>query len=133
MREWVVKLLGGYSWRQFDSFRIEVDKQVKYAAAEVDYYRSILKDKDQEIARLTNLMLTRAGFIVLEGNSQGEIKHEPINARKSWRSRQRELELADVQKLADETERRWREKPGAVFVGDEKAEGSGLGNSELVG
>lgn len=86
----------------------------------LDYNQHLVEEKDQEIARLTNLMLTRAGFIVPDQKLQStEGRLEPINRKPSWPQRQRELEKEDARKLSDEIERRWKEKPGAMSNGIE--------------
>lgn len=109
MVNWLIKLLGGLTEDDID-FQFEVD-----------FLREQVKAKDQEIARLTNLMLTRAGFLsvgeVNSASSQGPL--QPINRKPSWPQRQRELEKEDARKFADEIERRWKAKPGAVSTGTE--------------
>lgn len=131
MRDKLIKLLGGFLLselvRREDTWKASYDAHL----AHINFLEGQLKEKDQEIARLTNLMLSKAGFIVPEVKTE-ETKHEPINSRKPWKSRQRELELADALKAADEVERRWKTKPGAMLEGTEPHDGQG-GKTELAG
>lgn len=111
MRRWLIKFLGCYTQEEM----CLAEMTTKDIISEIEFYRQELKNKDQEITRLTNLMLTRAGFIAPEAHiptSQGPL--QPINRKPSWPQRQRELEKEDARKLSDEIERRWKEKPGAV-------------------
>ena len=110
MREWVVKFLGGFTKEELDlTARAE-----RSECSEVEFYRNELIKKDQEIARLTNLMLTKSGFIIPSEVSTHAEVHQPINRKPSWPQRQRELEKEDARKYADEIERRWKSKAGAV-------------------
>lgn len=101
MREWVVKLLGG----------ISKEEHLKWVeASEIKYLHEELAAYKTEVQRLTNLMLVRSGFLIEEKISQVENKHEPINKRETWTSRQRKLEQEDAKRAADEVERRWKTK-----------------------
>jgi hypothetical protein len=128
MREWVVKLLGGFT--ASDVEQAEKDAYDLIGAIEVQhsFLTAQIQRQDQEIQRLTNLMLTRAGFIVHENQVQEPVKHAPINTRSSWPQKQRALELADANKHADEVERRWKAKSGAVLDGDQ-GDGTGEGGN----
>lgn len=109
MREILIKFLGGYTPLELEKAnyfgRDESDRQVRY-------YQELLNARDEEIKRLTNLMLIRAGFIA-PLTSQTEInQHEPINKRQSWPARQRELQQQDAKRAADLTAERWAKKAG---------------------
>lgn len=110
MRQWVVKLLGGFTAEEFDLCRCEANSRVEVVQEQLQNAREVLQLKDNEIQRLTDLMLTRAGFLAPALTSQTENKHEPINRRLTWQQRQKELEKADAKKMADQTETYWKEK-----------------------
>lgn len=109
--QWVVKLLGGFTESEMDAVRFEAEARQEAVDGQISFYQNLLESKDEEIKRLTNLMLTRAGFMIGEKISQTEIKqHEPINRRQTWAQRQKELEKLDAKLAADQTEAYWKEK-----------------------
>lgn len=64
----------------------------------LEYCNTIIWQKDEEIKRLTNLILTEHG-VMLRNNETRAVNSEPriINKKSSWPQRQRELERADAQ------------------------------------
>jgi len=110
--QWVAKLFG------LDEVITAKQLHIVELMAQCSHQETMLQLKDQEITRLTNLMLTRAGFLALEAQvptTEGRL--EPINRKPSWPQRQRELEKEDARKLSDEIERRWKGKLGAASEG----------------
>lgn len=110
MKNIIIKFLGGYTRDEFDAFGLKCDARIESLQEQSYRYHCLCEGKDAEIRRLTNLMLTRGGFIAPEVVSETKPSHQPINNRKPWALMQKELERQDARKQADETERRWKEK-----------------------
>lgn len=123
MKNFLIQLLGGFTVETFDSLRLEANAQVEARESEVNFLRTELQKKNDEIQRLTNLMLTRAEFI--REKPEPIPHHESINTRRSWPQIKREMERQDAERHADEVERRWKAKSGAVPEGDRSDESNG--------
>ena len=90
---WLSKFLG------FDALIESRNDLINDLRIEVENHLDTIKHKDQEIRRLTDLMLTEHG-VINEDNlrpAQSETKDQPveINAKFSWPKKQRELERKD--------------------------------------
>jgi hypothetical protein len=105
--QWVARLLG------LDVVIEAKEKEIEGLYVQLRDALERNKQKDAEIQRLTDLMLTRAGFIQTEKISQPENKPQPINKRERWPSKQKRLEQEDAKKQADAVERQWRAKEAA--------------------
>lgn len=128
MREWLIKILGGYTLREFELLQRETNSFIEAKESQVVFLQSALSWKETEIKRLTDLMLIRSGFIVPE---VGVTKaHAPIIQRESWREKQQRLEREDHEKYLDQVEARWRDRQ--VQEGNE-LDSNGASNSHSDG
>lgn len=116
LRNWLIEVLGGLA---FEEAQRRVDAARGDYKEERAYFTDLLRDKDVEIQRLTNLMLARTGFIQPDRAMQAPPTHEPINKRRSWAERQHDLEVQDAKRHADEVERRWKTKGGLTDASQE--------------
>ncbi len=94
---WLTKFLG------FDELIIAKDGEIVNLYTQLHRKDEQLREKDQEIRRLTDLMLTEHGVIVRESDEvKSQEKPQPIGRRQSWGSIQKKFETADA-KLAQES------------------------------
>lgn len=103
MRDWIL------SWLGITGLIHNANNLVVANRDEVQYLRLKLQDKDEEIQRLTNIILKAHGVIPPEASAELAERPEPIVRHVSWSARQRALELAD-KKIADEKESYWLKK-----------------------
>lgn len=116
LRNFLIHLFGGFTFDELNS---------RVAAARGDYKEErayfteifekkdvILRERDQEIRRLTDLMLTEHGVIQrdLKLVDNSERKFLPISGRKRWQQTRAELEKKDHAKAAEQTAEYWRKK-----------------------
>ena len=108
---WLSEFLG------FDSLIESKNDLINDLRIEVENHLDTIKHKDQEIRRLTDLMLTEHG-VINEDNlrpAQSETKDQPveINAKFSWPKKQRELERKDremAKSRSEEIAKYWEAK-----------------------
>ena len=114
MRNTIIKLLGGFTREEYDSLGVQFDSKVEDWQKLIATSHEYIVLKDNEIQRLTDLMLTRSGFISEAPNTSGSKEApRPLNNRLSWRAMQKEYELTDARRHADEVEQRWKAKQAA--------------------
>lgn len=100
MKNKLIKLLGGFTRDEYESEGSYCDARVETWEKIVADQRKDIQAREGEIQRLTDLILTKTGFIVQQNVSAEKIP-QPVNNRKPWPRVQRELELADARKHAD--------------------------------
>lgn len=101
---WLTKLLGH-------------DEAMFSLTTHIGWLQEELQLKDQEIQRLTNLILTEHGVIRPEFGAIGTGEPRMINRKSSWPQRQREFEKLDrtigkkpVDTSVDDKEAYWNQK-----------------------
>lgn len=125
LRNWFIKKLGGYTKDEcseirhgFDEWRAEVlsDDQRGLASKEKDFstqrewFYTVLNNKDEEIKRLTNLMLQEHGVLRPQHEAHSAEKMVPLNKRVSWKEKQEALQKADAKTAADRVKEQWEKK-----------------------
>lgn len=114
---WLSRLLG------YDASLEMFDVERRFLQATINEAQVIIKRKDEEIQRLTNLMLTEHG-VIHEANLRPDPKTTeplPLNSRFSWTKKQRSMERADAlvaRTRNEKLEEYWKKK-------DEEAEQEG--------
>jgi hypothetical protein len=120
MRDKLIRLLGGFTLWDMERVDVEANARLRAFDRELDYLQALVRDRNIEIQRLSDLIFARAGFIVVEGKLNADKEPpKPINGRPSWRQKQKDLEKEDAKRAADKTEAYWKEK------GQEKANDAG--------
>lgn len=100
MRNFLIKFFG------LDLALAEKNSEVAHLWQKID-------EKDQEIQRLTNLILTEHGLIRVQNTNQSNEKPAPINKRASWPQVQKDLERADqavARKQVNDLAEYWQKK-----------------------
>jgi restriction endonuclease S subunit len=107
MKNWLIKLLGGFTREEFESSAARADSRIEAFDEQIQHWHELLESREKEIRRISDLIFTHSGFLPSESKTS-EAQPKPINNRMPWPQRQKELEKEDARKLADETERRWK-------------------------
>lgn len=116
MRNYLIKLLGGFNRIQWEQYLEQNQKQledvIRRAGDDLNYFKDQIVDKDLEIQRLTNLIFMDRGFIRSgEVKTQSDIKS--IQKRHiSPKERQRQLELNDLEVHSEMLKQRWNKENG---------------------
>lgn len=112
MRDKLIRILGGFTLWDMERVDVEANARLRAFDRELDYLQALVSDRNIEVQRLSDLMFSRAGFLVVEGKLASADKEapKPINRRQSWPQKQQDLEKADAKKAADKTEAYWKEK-----------------------
>lgn len=116
MRNYLIKLLGGFNRIQWEQYLEQNQKQledvIRRAGDDLNYFKDQIVDKDLEIQRLTNLIFMDRGFIRSgEVKTQSDIKS--IQKRHiSPKERQRQLELNDLEVYTEMLKQRWNKENG---------------------
>jgi hypothetical protein len=112
VRRSLIRLLGGFSPEDFNEncevFRKAVNGEL---AAQREFFYKVLENKDEEIKRLTNLMLQEHGIIPREGFTESPGRTlQPLNKRVPWKERQEQLQKDAAKQQADLVKKQWEEK-----------------------
>jgi len=111
---WLIKLLGGFTAAEILIVEKNAHNQIELAQhASLRSEQSlweVLRDKDTEIQRLSNLIFKEHGVIQPEQEKRDPTEFKPMHKRMSWRERQKELQQKDAREQADRIQAQWEKK-----------------------
>lgn len=114
LRNWLLRYLCGLpieeADRRVDVQLLRVAEKEKSFTEQREWFYTVLQAKDEEIKRLTNLMLQEHGIIRTVPTSNSNEKMVPLNKRMSWKEKQEELQRADAKAAADKVKKQWESK-----------------------
>lgn len=125
LRNILIKSLGGITRDEFEAQERELAKKLvqldeqeraralwhdREAKLERGRFDQLLTEKDEEIRRLTNLILTEHGVIRSEGKSVEKGEPRPIHRRQSMRERLQQAAAEDAKAHADKVKEHWEKK-----------------------
>lgn len=128
MKDFLIKLLGGFTRFEYDLLSTRFEISVASLDGRMKDQERAIERKDEEIKRLTNLFLTKTGYISSETPTSHE-KREPISTRRNWGQIRNELERKDHEQYLKSVESRWA---GKVQSGDSRTQSNGRSSSGLA-
>lgn len=120
----IIKFLGGFTQEEFNQFTI-IEQQRKYDfestfnhnfSIATDYLKVQIEKKDEEIKRLTDLILTEHGVIRVQSIKQSDNKPQPINKRESIQQKLIRLQKEDADRHAQMLKDRWKDKTDSPSI-----------------
>lgn len=100
MKNWLIKKLGGFTTQEVDAAERSASDLTDQIEKGIAWLQGLIEKKDLEIKRLSDLIFTRAGFIISDQPEKESPKS--INKRPSWRAIQRNLEDNDAKLAAEQ-------------------------------
>jgi hypothetical protein len=127
MKQFLIKLLGGYTQAEFEAAGIKADARAEAFDEQIQSWHELLDSREKEVRRLTDLFLTKSGYLVGLSTEPKKDSHPiPLNNRVPWPVKQKELEKADGERHAAELKKRFEQRQATEQMQDGTSADAGI-------